>query len=142
MNNIKEYHFKLISLYSFLDMFLDGNPEILITLDNIDNLYSYSDKLKLFDALDLLENKYSNLSLIVLKIRCLHYIIQQYQLIDKFIEDFTNSELEEYKAMQVASDIKVTLQSLIQSLISPEDLHLIPEYLLNFMNEYKLYEVE
>lgn len=143
MNNVKEYRLKLISLYSSLDIFLDANPEILITLDGTDNLYSYSDKLKLFDALQMLESKYSNLSLIDLKIRCLHYVIEQYQIIDKFVKDRGTTYSDEVSdAIYLVGDIKDTLRSMIQFVISPEDLHCIPEYLLNHMSEYKLYKVE
>lgn len=143
MNNVKEYRLKLISLYSSLDIFLDANPEILITLDGTDNLYSYSDKLKLFDALQMLESKYSNLSLIDLKIRCLHYVIEQYQIIDKFVKDRGTTYSDEVSdAIYLVGDIKDTLRSMIQFVISPEDLHSIPEYLLNHMSEYKLYRVE
>ena len=142
MHNIKEYRLKLFSLYSSLDIFLEANPEILITLDNPDNFYSYSDKLRLFDTLQMLENKYSNLSLIDLKIRCLHYSIAQYQLIDKFINYMTCSLGEEGNTISITSEIKVTLCCMIQFLILPEDLPSIPQYLLNPMIEYKLYKVE
>lgn len=139
MNNIKEYRLKFIALYSSLDLFLDANPKILTTIDNSDNLYSYSNNLKLFDVLLMLENKYSNFSLIDLKIRCLHYAVEQYEILTKFIED--NNKIK-CKAEIDIDNILRLLCDMIQFLISPEDLHCMPQYLLRLIGEKKLYKVE
>lgn len=148
LDNVREYRLKLITLYSSLDIFLDANPDILITIDNTDNLYSYSNKLKLFDALQMLESKYSSFSLIDLKIRCLHYAIEQYEIIEKFIIDndhsrsFSRSPLYNILHIDKANDIQATLHAMIQFLILPEDLHCIPAYLLGSIGEKGLYKVE
>lgn len=147
MDNVREYRLKLITLYSSLDVFLDANPEILLTIDNTDNLYSYSNKLKLFDALQMLESKYSSFSLIDLKIRCLHYAIEQYEIIEKFIVDNDDklrlsNLVENTLPIFYAIGIKSILHEMIQFLILPEDLHCIPTYLLGRMGEKGLYKVE
>jgi hypothetical protein len=156
MTNANQYNrLRLIMLYSSLDMFLVENPDILITLDNPDNLYSYSDKLKLFDAINMLENKYTSFSMIDLKIRCVHYVVNQYEILEEFInyaekeiikiksDNPDNPAWEQYhNAKYTATTIKTILHDMTNELLLVEDLQWMPGYLLNILAEKKLYKVE
>lgn len=147
MGNIREYHLKIAALYSSLDIFLEANPDILATIDNSDNLYSYSDKLRLFDTLSMMESSFSSFSTIDLKIRFVHHAIVQYGILDKFSDEnykdiVTDITDELFTAIKLADSIKEMLHEMIKSFISPEDLHNMPAYLLNMLAERKLYKEE
>jgi hypothetical protein len=129
MSNIKEHHLKLNALYSSLDQFLEANPNIL---DNTDNIDYNSNKQRLFDTLEMLESKYSSFSLMDLKIRCVHYIIVQHDLLTK-LKTNNNEQI---------NSILVLSKKIIKDLLLPEDLNCIPAYLLNLLTKKNLYKEE
>jgi hypothetical protein len=130
MSNIKEQHIKLLALYSFLDLFFEDNPDILQKLDNNNNLYIYSERLRLFDTLSMLENKYTQFSILDLKIRLTHYIISQHNMLIDFIDDKEIIITPDFvKASHISKDIIVTLKDMVKDLITSEDIVSFPEYM-------------
>lgn len=134
MSNIKEQHIKLLALYSSLDLFFEANPDILKKLDNNKNLYAYSERLRLFDTLSMFENKYTQFSILDLKIRLTHYIISQHSMLIDFVGDKEMiKKSDSLKTSHISKDIIVIFKDMVKDLITSEDLISFPEYILDWV---------
>jgi len=123
--DVLQYKSKIIIKYASLDHKLIDHPEIQARLDNVRNLYAYSDKMKLLDTFDMMLTRY-NYNDNDLYIRLLHYIAVQHEL-------FTKIKITEGEIIHLIDDIKLLLIGICKEIIQPNiDIEILPAYLKEF----------
>lgn len=136
-DKLKSQSTELQDLYKQLDSIIEGDKYILKILDSESNSYAYSDRLRLFDALEMIINGYSSFSNMDLVNRIIHFISIQHQLFCSFIQKKEVPVLIKEKAVNIIDNIITLMLEIITTLVSSVNIEELATYIVNLINKLK-----
>jgi hypothetical protein len=136
IDKITKHYNDLHDEYKKLEDIVKLNPALLLQLDNEHNIYAYSDKVKLFEALEMIikgNSAYSDIDLIN---RVIHYIAIQYSLFS-YIGSIDNKGLSYNPTITgKVKDINSMLLNIVSTMISTVSLDELPKYISAWVTKY------
>ena len=126
IDKITKHYNDLHDEYKKLDSILKDNHDLLLYLDNERNLYAYSDKIKLFEALEMIIKGNSGYSNIDLVNRVIHYIATQYTLFSDIDESESNIL---HPIIVMVQDINYILMHLCKTVIDIINIEDLPTFI-------------
>ncbi len=130
IDKITKHYNDLHDEYKKLEDIVKLNPALLLQLDNEHNIYAYSDKVKLFEALEMIIKGNSAYSDLINRV--IHYIAIQYNLFS-----YIDSKGSDTSSLVIkVKDINSMLLNIVSTMIGTVSLDELPKYISAWVTKY------